>query len=199
LITYFIIGLTAIVSFLCFSNADTFEKLVLFPYGMERTKSQYFKLLTHGFIHGDTGHLVFNMLTLFFFGTNVENRIMGSSEFLIFYILSIIVPAAIVFQKNKNNPSYRACGASGGVSAVLFSCILYEPWSKLQIYFIIPVYFIIFAVGYIAYSYYMSKKAKDNVAHDVHLYGAFFGLAYILIMYPEALRVFLDKLVNPPF
>jgi membrane associated rhomboid family serine protease len=199
LITYFIIGLTAIVSLKSFSNSDIFEKLVLFPYGMEKTKSQYFKLLTHGFIHGDMGHLVFNMLTLFFFGMSVESKIMGQSEFLIFYVLSIIIPAAIVFQKNKNNPSYRACGASGGVSAVLFSCILYEPWSKLQIYFIIPVYFIIFAVGYIAYSYYMSKKAKDNVAHDVHLYGAFFGLAYILIMHPEALRVFLDKLSNPPF
>jgi membrane associated rhomboid family serine protease len=199
LITYFIIGLTAVVSFLCFSNSDTFEKLVLFPYGMEKSKSQYYKLLTHGFIHGDMGHLVFNMLTLFFFGMSVENKIMGPTEFLIFYVLSIIIPAAIVFQKNKNNPSYRACGASGGVSAVLFSCILYEPWSKLQIYFIIPVYFIIFAVGYIAYSYYMAKKAKDNVAHDVHMYGAFFGLAYILIMHPEALRVFFDKLLNPPF
>jgi membrane associated rhomboid family serine protease len=199
LISYFIIGLTTVISFLSFSKPDTFERLVLFPYGMNRSKKQYFKLLSHGFVHGDTGHLFFNMLTLFFFGVWVENKIMGATEFLIFYSMALVIPAAIVFQKNKDNPSYRACGASGAVSAVLFSCILYDPWSKLVLYFFIPIYYIVFAVGYLTYSYYMTKKAKDNIAHDVHMYGAFFGMAYVLIVHPEALRIFLDKLSNPPF
>lgn len=197
--TYFIIGLTALVSLIALGNQDTFDKLSLIPYRIKRNKSEWFRILSHGFIHGGIGHLAFNMLTLYFFGPILENRIMSPMEFLLFYLSAIVFASLVTYQNNKDNESYAACGASGAVSAVLFVLVFYEPWSKLYLYFAIPVYFILFALGYLGYSLYMSKKENNRIAHDVHFYGALYGIAYTLLMHPESLRIFINKISRLPF
>jgi membrane associated rhomboid family serine protease len=103
------------------------------------------------------------------------------------------------FQKNKLNSSYVSVGASGAISAIMFVLVLYSPWSVIYLKFIIPIYYILFAVGYLAYCTYQSKHATDNVAHDVHLWGALFGLSYMLIVHPESLSIFLTKITDVPF
>jgi membrane associated rhomboid family serine protease len=166
---------------------------------MVGNNNQMFRFLSHAFVHGDIGHLAFNMITLYFFGSGIEGNILSGPEFLLFYIAAIIFASLPAYQKNKNNSSYTAVGASGAVSAVMFVTVLYQPWAVVYIKFIIPIYFILFAVGYLIYSTYQSKHGKDNVAHDVHLWGALFGIAYMLLLHPDCLRIFLNQVMKPPF
>jgi membrane associated rhomboid family serine protease len=166
---------------------------------MAKDKTQMYRFVSHAFIHGDAGHLIFNMLTLFFFGREVENGILSPVEYIVFYLLAILFASLPSYQQNKDNPNYSAVGASGAISAVMFVLVLFSPWSVIYIKFIIPVYFILFAVGYLGYSYYQSKNSTGNVAHDVHLWGALFGVAYMFIFHPSSLRTFLDQISNAPF
>lgn len=199
MITIGIIIITAIVSFAAFNNEELFNKLCLYPYGMHRTGGQMFRFLSVGFVHGDIGHLLLNMLTLFFFGRELEGNVFSETQFLLFYVSALVVSCLQTYAKQKDNEHYKACGASGAVSAVLFSLVLFNPWGVVYIKFIIPVYFILFAVGYLIYSYYMSKRNSDNVAHDVHIAGALYGIAFTLIVKPEALSSFLYDIQHVPF
>jgi membrane associated rhomboid family serine protease len=139
------------------------------------------------------------MLTLFFFGSEVEKGILSPAEFIVFYLMAILFSSLPSYQKNKANPQYIAVGASGAVSAIMFVMVLFQPWSVIYLKFIIPIYFILFAFGYLAYSYYQGKKGNSNIGHDAHLYGALFGLAYMLVVHPGSLRLFLDRIVEVPF
>lgn len=198
MLTYFIIGLNVVISLICFSNQETFDKLYFSPYIIQ-TKKEWYRIFSHAFVHGDLGHLIFNMLTLFFFGRTIESQIMSSTEFILFYSSAIVLAALPTFQKQKNNPNYVAVGASGAVSAVMFVLVLYAPWELVYIKFIIPMYYILFAVGYLIYCTYQSKHAKDNVAHDVHLWGGLYGLAYTLLFHPTVLSSFIEQITHPPF
>jgi membrane associated rhomboid family serine protease len=199
LITLGIIALTVVLSLFCFSNRESFDRLTLAPHLIRQNKSQAYRLVSHAFIHADTGHLLFNMLTLFFFGSEVEKGILSPAEFIVFYLMAILFSSLPSYQKNKANPQYIAVGASGAVSAIMFVMVLFQPWSVIYLKFIIPIYFILFAFGYLAYSYYQGKKGNSNIGHDAHLYGALFGLAYMLVVHPGSLRLFLDRIVEVPF
>lgn len=199
MITFILIGINILVSLLCFSNSEAFEKLYFSPYLIHQNREERFRFLSHGFVHADLGHLAFNMITLYFFGREIEQSIMSSTEYIIFYISAVIISSWPSYKKNMDNPEYKAVGASGAVSAVMFVLVLYSPWSVIYLKFFIPIYFILFAAGYIAYSTYQSKYGKDNVAHDVHLWGALYGLAFTLILHPESLRIFLDQIQHAPF
>lgn len=199
MITIGIIVVTAIVSFAAFKNEELFNKLCLYPYEMHRTKGQLFRFVSVGFVHADAGHLILNMLTLFFFGKELEGTVFSETQYLLFYMSALVLSCLQTYAKQKNNENYKACGASGAVSAVLFALVLYAPWGVVYIKFIIPVYFILYAVGYLIYSYYMSKRMGDNVAHDVHIAGALYGIAFTLITKPESLRVFLNQIQDVPF
>ena len=199
MITFIIIGINILVSLICFSNKEAFEKLHFSPYLIHRNGEERFRFLSHGFVHADIGHLAFNMITLYFFGREIEQSIMSSTEYLIFYITAVIFASWPSYKKNIDNYEYKAVGASGAVSAVMFVLVLYSPWSVIYLKFFLPIYFILFAAGYIAYSTYQSKYGKDNIAHDVHLWGALYGLAFTLIFHPESLRIFLDKIQDAPF
>lgn len=199
MITYAIIGLNVALSLFCLSNKEAFDRLSLIPAKIKSDPGQRYRLISHAFIHADLGHLFFNMLTLFFFGTELERTVFSETEYVIFYLLAILFSSLPSYQEHKNNPDYVAVGASGAVSAVMFALVLLSPWSVIYIKFIIPVYFILFAAGYLVYSYYQSKRGEGNIAHDVHMWGALFGLAYMLIVHPDSLRTFLDKLEAAPF
>jgi membrane associated rhomboid family serine protease len=197
--TIVIIVLTAIISYVAFSNRKLYSDLILYPPAINQ--GQYYRFLTSGFIHADLQHLLFNMLTLFFFGRALENYVntaLGNWAFLVLYLGGIIISDIPSYLKNKNNAHYASLGASGGVSSVLFAFILLAPWTTIYLFFL-PVPAIVFGVGYMAYSIYMSRKSVDNVNHDAHLWGAIYGIVFILINMPEQMSAFLQKILKPGF
>ena len=197
--TVIIIILTAVISFGAFNNRKLYNDLILYPPAINR--GQYYRFLTSGFIHADLQHLLFNMLTLYFFGGVMEdflNGALGKWAFLALYLGAIIISDIPSYLKNKNNPAYASLGASGGVSAVLFAFILQAPWSTIYV-FILPVPAIIFGLLYMGYSIYMSKKGTDNINHDAHIWGAIFGVVFILINLPQEVSGFIERVISPGF
>jgi len=193
-----LIALTCAVSFYAFSHRDFLERWLLNPYREQRQK-RWAPYLTHGFLHADGMHLLFNMITLYFFGRAMEDFFQphfGGVGYYVFYLGGIVIAILPSALPNRNNPRYSTLGASGAVSAVLFSYILLQPWSMLLIYFV-PVPAILYAVGYVAYSIYLDKKGGDNINHSAHLWGAAYGVAFTALAEPGALTSFLGKLMNP--
>ena len=186
--TLVIIAITVLVSWRAFDNERLLDRLILWPVVIARRK-QYDRFVTHGFIHGDWMHLIFNMVTLFFFGRQIEQVFgggtIGALGFLFFYLLAIVVAALPAWFKHRQNLHYRSLGASGGTSAVLFAFILFSPWSKLVIFPIpVPIPAILFAVLYVAYSIWMERRGRDNIAHGAHLAGAAYGVVFMLLTQP---------------
>ncbi len=201
MITYVLIGVTALVSWLAFKDRKLADRLVLWPPAIDRHK-QYDRLVTYGFIHADFPHLLFNMITLYFFGRLVE-KLMASITghwwvYLLFYLSALVVSILPSYLKNQKNPNYLSLGASGAVSAVLFAFILVSPWSLIFVFFI-PAPAILYAVFYVGYSIWMDKKGGDNVNHSAHLAGAAYGVMFMLLMEPGLLQHFLQALMNPSF
>jgi len=177
-----ILGLIVLVSFLALRvSPQILRRNLLRPYWMLRERT-YDTIVTSGFIHGDFGHLLFNGLTLYFFGPSLEARI-GTGRF--------VVSSLGTVYKQRNNPDYAALGASGAILAVLFAYIVYYPTNMLYLYFAIPVPAVLFAFGYLAYSWWASKNKRDNINHDAHLDGAFTGLIFVgLTDFPAWRRAF---------
>ena len=146
-------------------------------------------------------HLFFNMFSLYFFGITIEQIFgvvfgsAGSLYFITLYILGIIVSDIPSFLKHRNNPGYNALGASGGVAAVIFASIIFQPLANIYIYFV-PVPGFILGIGYLIFSWYQGRKANDNVNHDAHLYGALFGFLFCAILYPPSLPYFVEQIKN---
>lgn len=153
------------------------ERNLLRPYWM-RKERDYSTLITSGFIHGDTTHLLFNSLTLFFFGPDLEQRI-GSTRFIALYFIGLVLSSLGTVYKQRDNPDYAALGASGAILAVLFAYIVYFPTRTLYLYFALPIPAVLFAFGYMAYSWWASKHRRDNINHDAHLDGALTGLIFV--------------------
>ena len=200
LITLLIIAVTCIVSFMALNNGRLMEDLILWPPAIEK-KKEYHRLVTYGLIHADFGHLLFNMITLFFFGRVMEGFYadrLGKTGFLLFYIGALVVSILPTFLKNRHNASYRSLGASGAVSAVLFAFILLAPWARIVV-FVLPMPAIIYAVLYVAYSIWMDRHGRDNVNHSAHLWGAAYGIAFTVLIRPEVISHFLAQLAQPRF
>src|SRR5690606_11461389 len=200
-LTIFILLITFLISYMAFQNASLREKLILWPDAMN-SPSEYYRFITSGFIHADWMHLLFNMLTLFFFGRYVEMLFemygIASSMFIVLYLAGIIIASLPSFLKNRQNRYYRSLGASGGVAAVLFSFVYFAPWETILIWFI-PVPGIVAAILYIVYSAYMSRKNYDNVNHQAHLWGAVFGFVFTWIIDPYHGKYFLQQSLQPKF
>ena len=199
--TLIIVVVTVLVSLAAFNNHELLNKLMLWPKRMDQP-SEYYRLVSSGFIHADYIHLIFNMLALFLFGRQVETFFLLFGipviMFPIMYLVGIMVASLPSFIKHRHDGYYRSLGASGGVSAVLFSFVYFAPWAKIFIWFI-PVPGIIAAVGYLIYSATMSKKGIDNVNHDAHFYGAVFGFVFTLLFAADHGRLFMDQLLHPTF
>jgi membrane associated rhomboid family serine protease len=185
-----ILALIAVVSFLALRvSPQILRRNLLRPYWMLRERT-YDTIITSGFIHGDFAHLLFNGLTLYFFGPSLEARI-GTGRFVTLYFIGLVVSSLGTVYKQRNNPDYAALGASGAILAVLFAYIVYYPTNMLYLYFAIPVPAVVFAFGYLAYSWWASKHKRDNINHDAHLDGAFTGLIFVgLTDFPAWRRAF---------
>lgn len=196
-----IVIITVVVSFLAWQNRLLMGRLIFDPISIVRHK-QYDRFITHGFIHADSMHLLFNMFTLYSFGRAIEDfyiRRFGNFGFVLFYLLAIVVAIIPSFLKNKNNSRYLSLGASGAVSAVIFAYILFAPWSMLYFFGILPIPAIVFAVLYVAYTTYADRRGTDNINHSAHLYGAIFGVLATIISEPSVVIHFVDALFHLNF
>ena len=199
MLTFILIGVTVLVSWLAFERPALLNRLILWPPAIER-KKQYDRLLTHGFIHADWSHLLFNMITLYFFGRVIEREIsalIGPVGFVLFYLSAIVIAILPTYLRHRHDPHYRSLGSSGAVSAVLFAFILLQPWSL--IFIPIPVPAFLYAIGYMAYSFWMDRRGGDNINHSAHLSGAIYGVLFMLAMDPRIGTIFLDRLTHPQF
>jgi len=198
-----ILIVTIIISVLGFNNPELQAKLLHNPF-LANKRKQYYRLLSSGFIHNGWSHLGFNMLTFFFFGGVVEKvyvknygDVVGSAIFLGVYLVAIIISDLPSFFKYKDMPAYSSLGASGGVSAIVFASILFQPTNDLYLLLIpIPIPAFILGVLYVVYSYYQSKNSTDNINHSAHLYGAVAGFVISAILIPSAIPDFITQLSN---
>jgi membrane associated rhomboid family serine protease len=168
-----------------FARPQVIERSLFRPYWFLRRK-QYHTVVTSGFVHADLPHLIFNMLTFWFFAFPLERQI-GPARFALLYVLGLVVSDLGTYFKHRGDPQYASLGASGAISAVLFAAIVYFPWMKLFILPIpLPIPAPLFAVGYVAYSWYSARQARGRINHDAHLGGALFGLVFVLLTDPAA-------------
>ncbi len=196
--TTLIIIFTAVVSFLAWQNEEMLRRLLFRPSMIQRGEIERF--LTHGFIHADPMHLLFNMFTLYFFGSILEpfyRQYLGGAGYLVFYLGAIVVAILPSYFQHKKDPMYASLGASGAVSAVLFAFILFAPWEMIYLFAAIPVPAIVFAVLYVVFSLKAQFAARDNINHSAHLYGALYGVVVTMILEPRVIKLFFMQLINP--
>lgn len=198
MITLILIAITAIVSWMAFSNRKLADRLVLWPPAIDRRR-EFDRLVTYGFVHADWMHLIFNMVTLYFFGRSIEYAMVQITgtwlTYPLFYLAALVVSILPSYLKNQKNPNYISLGASGAVSAVLFAYILLDPWTRLYLFFIpIPIPAIFYAVFYVGYSIWMDRRGGDRINHSAHLAGAAFGVLFMVAMAPGVVPAFLAQL-----
>jgi membrane associated rhomboid family serine protease len=168
-----------------YRTPEILQRLVMRPYRVARGQDVH-TLVSSGFIHGDVGHLAFNMFTFFFFAFPMEG-LLGTTRFIALYVTGLVLSSLCSLVKHRNQPGYATLGASGAISAVLFAYIVYSPMSTLVIFPIpVPIPAILFAVGYVAYSWWAGRQQRGNINHDAHLCGAVAGLLFVLVIDPAA-------------
>ena len=196
--TLWIIVVTIAASFFAWNRRDIYQKWIFNPYQIHH-QQEYGRFVTSGLIHINYTHLFFNMFALYFFGQNVSYRfgLQGGWIMLALYLLGIVVSSIPTFFKYREVPGYNSLGASGGVAAVVFSSIMFDPLNKIYLYFI-PIGIPGFVLGilYIVYSYYQGKRMADNVNHDAHLFGSLFGVIFTVILRPDVIRAFFQQITQ---
>jgi membrane associated rhomboid family serine protease len=181
-----LLAVTVVVSLLgIYAAPQIIERNLFRPYWFQR-RGEYWTAITSGFVHADLTHLLFNMITFYFFAFKLE-RTIGPVRLLALYLVALALSNIGTWRKHRNDPDYASLGASGAISAVMFAFIVYYPTSSL---FILPIPFPIpaplFAVLYLAYTWYSARQARGRINHDAHLEGALTGLAFVAITEPAA-------------
>ncbi|MEN8817454.1 MAG: rhomboid family intramembrane serine protease [Nonlabens sp.] len=174
IVTIVVIATNIIISFKGFQDYSFKSKYLFNIAGIQR--GEQFRFFTSGFLHADQRHLLFNMLTLFFFAGTVVTRL-GDIKFLIIYLSSLLAGNFLSYLFHKDEYHYSALGASGAVSGIIYSAIVLDP--TMRIYFGIPGF--IFGIGYLIYSFYGMKRLNDNIGHDAHFGGAVAGVLLSLV------------------
>lgn len=197
---FVIIAITVIISMLAFNNEKLFNKLKFNAYEIKKYREGW-RFFTYGFVHAGWVHLFINMFVLYSFGDIVVQLFQvhfggkGILFFILLYIGSIIFSVLFDYRKNLDNPYYSAVGASGAVSAVVFSSIILYPAGSIYLFLIpIPIPAPIFGILYLVYSAYMSKRAQDNIGHSAHFWGAVYGVAFTIILKPAFVVSFWEQL-----
>ncbi len=186
-LAYIIIGATVFISWKAFEDFSLKSKLVFSPYDVKHLR-QWYKILTHGFIHADYMHLGINMFVLYSFSTWVEaafvqnhGLLTGELMFLILYVGAIAFATIPSMRKHADNPSYAALGASGAVSAILMAFIIMFPLAELRFFFLIPMPGFIAGLVFFGLESYLNKRGRTGVAHDAHIWGAIFGILFVAL------------------
>ena len=180
--TIIIIAANVIISLKGFNDFSFFEKYKFNIAGIRR--GEQIRMFSSAFLHADFSHLLFNMLTLYFFA-NVVIGALGVTYFVIIYVASLLIGNLLSFYFHKDEYHYSAIGASGAVMGVLYSAILFYPDMGLYLFFIpIPIPAWLFGMAYLLYSIYGMKKRLGNIGHDAHIGGAIGGYILTLLFAP---------------
>lgn len=199
--TLLIIVVTVIVSYRGIQDPALQYRMTMNPVAI-LNHGQWYRVITSGFIHSNWGHLFFNMFTLYFFGRTVEytfEAIKGNTGgiwFVTFYLLGIVISDLPSLVKHKDHTHYHSLGASGGVSAVVFSSILFYPTDNICLYGFICFPGFLLGALYLIYSYTKGRQMADHVNHDAHLFGAIFGLVFSVILEPGVLLGFAAQMAD---
>ena len=213
-ITLIIILVTTGISLYAFSNNDALNKAMFNPYDV-RHRNQWYRVISHGFVHANFLHLLLNMYVLYSFGSAVERvftdktffnllfpniefwgAFRGQLNYVMLYMGGLLFATVPSYRKHSHNPAYNSLGASGAVSGVVLALIILLPVSEMGIIFL-PIQFPAFVGGilYLVYEYYMNKKGGTGVAHDAHLWGALFGVFFMLALNFRFLTSFFEQVV----
>jgi membrane associated rhomboid family serine protease len=177
-----------------FGSPQLIERSLFRPYWLLRRK-EYATVVMSGFVHADLMHLLFNMMSFYFFAFLLESYI-GTVQFVVLYLAGLLISHAGTYYKQRRNPQYSCLGASGAISAVLFAAIVYFPDMKLGILFIpLPIPAPLYAVLYLAYTYYASRHPHGRINHDAHLGGAIAGLLFVAVTEPRAYGYLLQSIL----
>jgi len=180
---------------MAFSNDNLYANLILHPYSVSR-RHRVYTVITSGLIHNDWMHLFFNMLSFYFFAFRLEGML-GHWQFGLLYFVSLILSDLPTVYKHRDDDWYHSLGASGAVSAVIFSAILFDPLAKMMIMPIpIGIPAVIFGVLYLIYCNYASKYSRDNINHDAHMFGALSGLLITIILQPHVVHSFIEQITG---
>jgi len=190
----FIFAITIASSLWAFYNDTLYANMILHPYSVSRRQRVY-TVITSGMIHNDYMHLFFNMLSYSFFAFDLE-KVLGHWQFGVLYVLSLILSDLPTVYKHRNDDWYHSLGASGAVSAVIFSAILYNPVTPMGLMIIpqLQLPSVVFGVLYLIYCNYASKRAQDNVNHDAHMFGALSGLLITIALDPHVVHSFITQI-----
>jgi membrane associated rhomboid family serine protease len=182
-----ILVVTLIVSVIGLSSPRFIARSLLLPYRVAHG-SGYAGLITSGLVHADVTHMLFNLITYYSFAFRLESMI-GSTMFVLLYFGAMLVGSLGTVFKHRNNPQYASLGASGAVLGVLFASLVYFPRQSVSFLILpIPIPAPLFAVGYLAYSWYSSRTPRGNVNHDAHIFGALTGFVFVLVTDPAAFQ-----------
>lgn len=168
------------------------ERFMLHPHAVA-FEGKYYQLFTHGLVHADYMHLGFNMITFWYFGFVLE-RIVGSADFAIIYIGSLLISGLVSTARKKHWEDYRSLGASGAISGVLFAMVLYFPDMELRIFFLLPLKGWLFAILFVGISYYAGKQQYSRIDHEGHLFGALAGAVLAIVLNPGVVGNFFSRL-----
>jgi membrane associated rhomboid family serine protease len=184
-ITFLIILITCAISIPAFSKGQLKEDLLFWPFRMQR-EGQFYRFLSHGVLHADAMHLIFNMVSFYSFGTALESYLfpaifgeLSRAMLALLYITAIAMASMPDFFKHRNNVHYRSLGASGAVSGVVFAAITIQPKMPIQFFFIpFPIPGYIFGLAFLALSAMLAKKGGGNIGHNAHFWGGVYGILF---------------------
>lgn len=203
-ITNLLVLLTCIISFVTMENRAVKAQLLFHPATIRRDK-EWYRFITSGFIHADFWHLLINMFVLWSFGNALERAYYpayigdGSTiKFLILYLGGIVVASIPDYFRHQYNSSYAALGASGGVSAVVFGVIIFDPWQNLYLYGVIAIPQILAGIAYLYYSWIKDKQGNDNIGHMAHFSGAVWGFMFTGFLNFELFGHFISRTLAGP-
>ena len=188
--TLTLLAVIVIVSLAGFARPSLIERALLRPYLIARGSS-YASLLTSGFVHADATHLIFNLITFYSFGLPLE-RAIGSPPLLMLYVAGLLISNLGTTLKHRNDPDYAALGASGAILAVLFAAVVYFPRARLIMWPLpIPLPGPLWALLYLAYTWYSARQSRGRINHDAHFFGALTGILFVALTDPWRLALLL--------
>ncbi|MCB0761461.1 MAG: rhomboid family intramembrane serine protease [Flavobacteriales bacterium] len=204
-ITYGLLIITVLTSYRAFSDQGLLNKMVFNATAVKHHK-QWYRLISHGFIHGSTVHLIFNMLGLYFFGPTLEmfftmqfGTPIGNVVFLLMYICALVVGSIPSLIKHGDNPNYNSLGASGAVYAIILAFALLWPVEKVYLFGIIGLPAYLMGILFFVSEKYLADRGGTNIGHDAHLAGAAFGILFVLLIEPSSLLHFVEQIMAHPF
>lgn len=203
MVTLAVLIITCAVSLIYMQNHEFRARYMFNAYAI-RHRGEWQRFFTHALLHGDGVHLMFNMLAFYSFGQSVEEIFRnedlfgaqwGSLMFAIMYVTAIPISSLFSFFKHKDNPGYNALGASGAVSAVVYSAILFDPLGQVSFFFI-PIRSWIFGILYLIISYILARRSVGNIGHDAHFYGSVYGFIFPILFFPFLAERFISLLIG---